>query len=320
MRSRNCLNKPRFAWFSHLYHGSTRGSFLRIGTGGWSWPLRRLVALGMALVLLPLAQVEVFAQQGQWQTAPQYGAYPQQGQYPQNGPYGGRYAPNPQAGYGQPNYPQQGYGQQPYAPQQQYQGQPYPQQSDSGQSYAGPGSEQSGYGQPENGQGQAFTAEQLEQMLAPIALYPDGLLAQVLAAATYPAQVSAADQWLRAQGNASADQIVAGADAQNWDPSVKALTAFPQALAQMDQNLAWTTDVGNAYYNQPQDVMQTVQVLRQRAQNAGTLQNTPQEQMSYDQGNIELAPPDPQTVYVPQYNPWNVYGAPVQPYPGFLAA
>jgi hypothetical protein len=126
-----------------------------------------------------------------------------------------------------------------------------------------------------------------------------------------------ADQWLRAQGNASADQIAAGADAQNWDPSVKALTAFSQVLAQMDQNLAWTTDLGNAYYNQPQDVMQTVQVLRQRSQNAGILQNTPQEQMTYDQGNIELAPPDPQTVYVPQYNPWDAYGAPVQPYPGF---
>ena len=98
---------------------------------------------------------------------------------------------------------------------------------------------------------------------------------------------------------------------------MKALTAFPQVLAQMDHDLAWTTDLGNAYYNQPQDVLQTVQVLRQRAQDAGTLQNTPQESVNYDQGNIELAPANPQMVYVPAYNPWDVYGAPVQPYPGF---
>ena len=161
----------------------------------------------------------------------------------------GTYAPSQQTGYGQPSYAQPGYGQQPYGPQQPYQGQAYPQQPDQGQSYAdaGPGQDQPGYNQPgydrpDNGQGgaagQAFTAEQLEEMLAPVALYPDALLAQVLAAATYPAQVSVADQWLRAQGNASAEQIAAGADAQNWDPSVKALTAFPQVLAQMDQNLA----------------------------------------------------------------------------------
>ena len=99
--------------------------------------------------------------------------------------------------------------------------------------------------------------------------------------------------------------------------SVKALTAFPQVLAQMNHNLTWTTDVGNAYYNQPRDVMQTVQVLRQRAQAAGTLQNTPQEAVNYDQGNIELAPPNPQEVYVPSYNPWNAYGDPISPYPGF---
>ncbi len=80
---------------------------------------------------------------------------------------------------------------------------------------------------------------------------------------------------------------------------------------------SWTTDLGNAYYNQPQDVLQTVQVMRQRAQAAGNLQSTPQESVTEDQGNIELAPPDPNTAYVPSYNPWNVYGNPVQPYPGF---
>ena len=102
-----------------------------------------------------------------------------------------------------------------------------------------------------------------------------------------------------------------------WDPSVKALTGFPQVLDQMAQNLQWTTDLGNAYYNQPQDVMQTIQVMRDRAQQAGNLQSTSQQEVIQDQGNIEIAPPTPQVVYVPQYNPWAVYGQPVAPYPGF---
>ena len=158
---------------------------------------------------------------------------------------------------------------------------------------------------------------QLEQLVAPIALYPDILVAQVLAASTYPQQVSEADQWRGSEGYAPLDQIVAGADAQNWDPSVKALTAFPQVLAQMNRNLQWTTDLGNAYYNQPQDVLHAVQVMRWRAHDAGSLRNTPQEAIDYQQGNIVLAPPNPQFVYVPEYNPWVVYGAPVAPYPGF---
>ena len=115
-------------------------------------------------------------------------------------------------------------------------------------------------------QGQPLSAEQLDQLVAPIALYPDALVAQVLAAATYPTQVVEADRWRQAQGNAPAEQIAAGAEAQNWDPSVKALTAFPTVLAQMDRNIQWTTDLGNAYYNQPQDVMDSVQAMRQKAQ------------------------------------------------------
>ena len=114
-----------------------------------------------------------------------------------------------------------------------------------------------------------------------------------------------------------AEQIAAGADAQNWDPSVKALTAFPQVLGEMDRNMRWTTDLGTAYYNQPQDILQAVQEMRQRAQAAGNLQSTPQETVNYDQGNIEVAPANPQVVYVPAYNPWVVYGQPISPYPGF---
>jgi hypothetical protein len=215
-------------------------------------------------------------------------------QWPQDDPY-----PDQQPAYQQPQYnQQQSYPQQGYGYSQQNQPQGYYQQ------------------QPTYPQAQGVNAEQLEQLVAPIALYPDSLLAQVLAASTYPAQISAADQWLRGMGNAPPEQIAAGANAQtNWDPSVKALTAYPQVLTMMDQNLQWTTALGNAYYNQPQDVLQTVQVLRQRAQGAGNLQSTPQEQVQDNQGYIALAPANPEYVYVPAYNPWVVYGQPISPYP-----
>jgi hypothetical protein len=166
-------------------------------------------------------------------------------------------------------------------------------------------------------QGQPLSAQQLDQLVAPIALYPDALLAQVLAAATYPTQVVEADRWRQAQGSAPAEQIAAGAENQNWDPSVKALTAFPTVLAQLDKNIQWTTDLGNAYYNQPQDVMDAVQAMRQKAQTAGQLRSTPQQVVTTDSGAITIAPANPTVVYVPVYDPWAVYGAPFPPYPGF---
>ena len=237
----------------------------------------RVTAIASILLMLPVTQGRLFAQQ-----------------YPQIGP---SYNSQPAS------YPAQDYGAPP----------PVDQQSDSygtqPQSYA--------YPQQNTGPMQSLNADQLEQLVAPIALYPDNLLAMVLAASTYPIQVIEADHWRQAQGNAPADQVVAGADAQQWDPSVKALTAFPQVLAQMDQNLQWTTALGNAYFNQPQDVMQAVQIMRQRAQAAGNLQSTPQETVGYYQGNIAVYPASPQVVYVPAYNPWTVYGQPVSPYPGF---
>ena len=241
-------------------------------TGGVAQTLRRLLALAMALLLLPLGQEQLFAQQAPPPDQPES----------QSDPYNGQYAPDQQSGYGQQSYPDSG--------------QAYPQQGE---------------------QAQPLGADQLEQLVAPIALYPDTLVAQMLAASTYPTQVVEADRWRQAQGYASPDQIAAGADVQNWDPSVKALVAFPQVLAWMDRNLRWTSDLGNAYFNQPQDVLQAVQVLRRRAQAAGNLLSTPQEAVSDDQGNIELAPVNPQVVYVPDYNPWSVYGQPVSPYPGF---
>ena len=274
---------------------------------------KRAVALSMVLLMLPLGQEELFAQQ----------------------PYPAPYPPNQQSAYGQPAYPQPYYPQQPYPQQQPYypqqaypqQQQAYPQQQayDQQQAYPQqppydaqqPYAQQQVYPQQGYGQMQPLNADQLEQLVAPIALYPDALIAQVLAASTYPAQVAQADQWRQAQGYAPGEQIAAGADAQNWDPSVKGLTAFPQVLAEMDRNQSWTTALGNAYYNQSQDVLQAVQVMRQRAQAAGNLQTTPQETVSEDQGNIEVAPANPQVVYVPAYNPWAVYGQPVSPYPGF---
>jgi hypothetical protein len=246
-------------------------------------PILSLFALALVFLLLPVGRGELFAQQA-----------PDSGQYAPD-----QQSPNRQSGYGQPGYPQpQPYGQQSY-PQQ-----PYP---------------ASGQMNPQQNYEQAhpLNAQDLQQLVAPIALYPDTLVAQILTASTYPAQVADADRWRRAQGYASSEQIAAGADAQPWDPSVKALTAFPQVLAQMNYNLQWTTELGNAYYNQPQDVLEAVQGMRQRAQAAGNLRSTPQEAVNYDQGNIVLAPVNPEVVYVPVYNPWAVYGQPISPYPGF---
>jgi len=239
--------------------------------------LPALLVLAVAVLFILLEPGRVFAQQT---------LQGDQG-WSQGDRYNGQYAPNQQAEYGQQPYPDSGLA--------------YPQQS---------------YGQA-SAQGQPLNAVQLEQLVAPIALYPDGLVAQVLAASTYPGQVADADHWRRAQGYASADQIAANADVQNWDPSVKALTAFPQVLAEMVRNLRWTTELGNAYYNQPQDVLEAVQVMRMRAQAAGNLQSTPQEAVQNDQGYVQLMPVNPQVVYVPTYNPWTVYGEQVSPYPGF---
>lgn len=166
----------------------------------------------------------------------------------------------------------------------------------------------------------ALGPEQLQQLVAPVALYPDSLVAQVLAASTYPTQVVEADRWRTAQGNAPAEQVAAQADTMNWDPSVKALCAFPTVLAQMDKNIQWTTDLGNAYYNQPQDVMDAVQAMRAKAQAAGNLRNTPQETVSEANGAIAIEPANPEVVYVPVYDPWAVWGYPVVMYPGYYWA
>jgi hypothetical protein len=163
------------------------------------------------------------------------------------------------------------------------------------------------------------TPEQLQQLVAPIALYPDALVAQILAAATYPDQVVEADRWLQQQTDLKGENLGKEVDKQPWDPSVKALTEFPSVLANMDKNLSWTSSLGDAYVNQQQDVMNAVQVMRDRAEQAGNLKSTSQEKVSNKGQNIVIEPADPQVVYVPEYDPWLVYGEPIGIWPGWYS-
>jgi hypothetical protein len=162
--------------------------------------------------------------------------------------------------------------------------------------------------------------EQLQQLVAPIALYPDSLVAQILAASTYPTQIVEADRWLQQNPNLKGDQLGQAVDQQSWDPSVKALTAFPSVLANMDKNLSWTSELGDAYVNQQQDVMNAIQVMRQKAEAAGTLTNDLHEKVVTQGQTIVVEPADPEVVYVPAYDPWTVYGAPFGVFPGYYYA
>jgi hypothetical protein len=159
--------------------------------------------------------------------------------------------------------------------------------------------------------------EQLQQLVAPIALYPDSLVAQILAASTYPAEVVEADRWLQANPDLKGDQLGQAVNQQDWDPSVKALAAFPSVLANMDKNLSWTTSLGEAYINDQQGVMNAVQEMRHNAQQSGNLNSTSQLKVQDQGSTIVIEPANPQVVYVPEYNPWVVYGAPVAPWPGW---
>jgi hypothetical protein len=161
------------------------------------------------------------------------------------------------------------------------------------------------------------TPGQLQQLVAPIALYPDSLVAQILAASTFPEQVVEADRWLQAHPDVKGDELGQAIDPQSWDPSVKALTAFPSVLGNMDKNLSWTSSLGDAYYNQQQDVMDAVQAMRQRAQAAGNLQSTPQQMVQDQDSAITIQPTDNEVVYVPAYDPWLVYGDPLVAWPGW---
>ena len=159
--------------------------------------------------------------------------------------------------------------------------------------------------------------EELQQLVAPIALYPDPLVAQILAASTYPSEVVDASGWIQWHSGLEGRSLADAVDPQPWDASVKALIQFPSVLDSMNRNLAWTSALGDAYVNQPQDVLDAVQALRQRAQSAGTLQSTSEETVTTQDSAIAIEPTDPDVVYVPEYDPWLAYGVPLAGYPGW---
>ena len=148
---------------------------------------------------------------------------------------------------------------------------------------------------------QPLPAAQLDQLLGPIALYPDPLIAQILPASTVPAQIVLADRYV--SGGGDPNQI----EQQPWDASVKAMARYTNVLKWMDDNLAWTTELGQAFLNQQPDVMKSIQRLRASASRLGNLQSSPQQQVVADAGNIEIVPADPQVIYVPVYQPAQVY-------------
>ena len=168
-----------------------------------------------------------------------------------------------------------------------------------------------------------FTRAELEKLLAPIALYPDPLLAQMLPASAYPVQIVQAQRWLDKNKALVANNDYSGIDNQNWDPAVKALARFPDVIKMMSADLDWTTDLGDAEVNQPQDVAEVIQALRAKAEAAGTLKTTDQQTVERveasappvagaPQGStapqaaasyISIQPTDPSTVYVPTYDP-----------------
>jgi hypothetical protein len=161
------------------------------------------------------------------------------------------------------------------------------------------------------------TAQELQQLVAPIALYPDALVAQILAAATYPTQIVEADRWMERHSNLKGEELAKEVDKQDWDPSVKALAQFPSVLENMDKNLSWTSSLGEAYANDAQDVTDAVQEMRQDARNAGHLNSSDQERVTTQGNTIIIEPASPDVVYVPAYDPWLVYGAPIVAYPGW---
>ncbi|MCG6967753.1 MAG: DUF3300 domain-containing protein [Chromatiaceae bacterium] len=158
-----------------------------------------------------------------------------------------------------------------------------------------------------------FSQEELDQMMAPVALYPDSLLSQILMAATYPDQVQEAAQWSKANPDQKGDDAVKAVEGKAWDPSVASLVAFPQALAMMGDKPDWVAQMGDAFLAEPEAVMDTVQGLRNKAKEAGNLESTEQQKVIVESAPsqttiIKIEPADPQVIYVPAYNPTVVYG------------
>ena len=163
--------------------------------------------------------------------------------------------------------------------------------------------------------GARLPAQQLDDLVAPIALFPDSLVAQVLAASTYPIEIAEAEQWVKDHPKWKPAKLMDEAKKQKWDPSVKALVAFPGVLTMFTQSLSWATQLGNAFLAQQADVMQAIQRMRTQAQAKGTLHTTPQETVSTEEQNgqsfIAIQPANPEVWYVPYYNPEYIWGPPV---------
>jgi len=163
-----------------------------------------------------------------------------------------------------------------------------------------------------------LSPQQLDTLVAPVALYPDRLLGQILVACTYPLEIAEAAQWLQQNPNLQGPQLVDAARQQNWDPSVQALVVFPDALTRLSSDIRWTTDIGNAFLAQQADVMQAVQRMRARAQAAGKLNSNGQQtvttQTQGDQSAIDIEPANPEVVNVPYYNPEYIWGPPAYGY------
>jgi len=161
--------------------------------------------------------------------------------------------------------------------------------------------------------------DQLDSLVAPIALYPDPLLAQVLAASTYPLEIVQLQQWMTRHSDLKGDALAAAVEKENWDPAVQGLAALPDVVKRLGDDIRWTTDLGNAFLAQQSDVMAAVQRMRQKASDAGNLKTTEQQtvttQVVQTQQVIVIQQANPQVIYVPAYNPVVVYGPPIYPYP-----
>ena len=173
------------------------------------------------------------------------------------------------------------------------------------------GASQAVFAQSGGGDAKAFKQEELDQLLAPIALYPDSLLAQILMASTYPLEVVQAGKWAKANQALEGDALSAALEKEDWDPSVKSLVNFPQVLDMMNDKLDWTQKLGDAFLAQQKGVMDTVQKLREKAEAEGNLKSSEQQKVVVEKETqtIIIEPADPQVVYVPTYNPTVVYGA-----------
>ena len=178
------------------------------------------------------------------------------------------------------------------------------------------------YGQEPQAEAPKLPNDQLDSLVAPIALYPDPLLAQMLAASTYPLEIIQLQQWLQMHQGLKDQALVAAVEKENWDPSVQSMAPLPDAVKQLAENIKWTTDLGNAFLAQQSDVMDAIQRMRRKAEGAGNLKSTEQQKVETkvveNKTVVVIEQANPEVVYVPSYDPVVVYGPPVYPYPPII--